>query len=517
MSRTSFRLGGLLLSGLLACGGGSNGSDPGVDPGTLQDLGNPDLGTDEGSDLESDEGRDLPVFDEGTTAEEDVPPEPGEFGYPCTDNAQCNSGFCVESPRGRVCTKTCVENCPADWTCKTISIGGEPISICTPLFLTLCDPCLQTKDCNSDFTGGTSLCIDRGTDGKFCGADCSGDGRCPQGYACEDVREPSGGTARQCVPENGGTCQCSGRAITLGLQTECFRANEHGICNGVRRCLINGLTDCDARTPASELCNGFDDDCNGLTDELQGRFPCTRQNEFGTCTGQGDCIQGAVANCDARVPTRETCNGMDDNCDGQTDEGLCYDGNPCTKDFCDPGSLLCVFEAFQGPCDDLNPCTVNDYCDATGICKGGSQKNCDDGNPCTDDFCDPGTGNCLHNNNTRPCEDGNPCTVNDYCSNGACVSGPLKDCTDDNICTINERCDPKTGTCTSTPNNGAPCDDGNRCTINDTCSGGECIGPGDWCDTQAVTCVPTPPKTFCLAPKCQIVFGVPFCPCICPF
>ena len=33
-------------------------------------------------------------------------PEPGEFGWPCSDNNDCYSGWCVVTPDGQICTKT---------------------------------------------------------------------------------------------------------------------------------------------------------------------------------------------------------------------------------------------------------------------------------------------------------------------------------------------------------------------------------------------------------------------------
>jgi hypothetical protein len=325
---------GCALFVLVACGGSTSTSTDVLpkDPGPVGDLLVDDTPVTP-EDAVDDATRDL-IDPDATPADvpaEDVPALPREFGYPCTENAQCNAGFCLDSPRGRICTSICVENCPEDWTCKNLSVGGETVSICVPLYLNICDPCAATKDCNGELTGGTAICIDKGTAGKFCGADCAISGVCPSGYECKDTEDGAGGVARQCVPASDGQCQCSARAISQGLLTECFVANDTGMCKGARRCLINGLTACDARTPRAEDCNGLDDDCNGLTDELQGKFPCTKSNEFGSCTGSGDCISGGVANCDARTPAKEQCNGIDDNCDGQTDEGLCYDGNPAPR------------------------------------------------------------------------------------------------------------------------------------------------------------------------------------------
>jgi hypothetical protein len=160
---------------------------------------------------------------------------------------------------------------------------------------------------------------------------------------------------------------------------------------------------------------------------------------------------------------------------------------------------------------------VNDFCDLNGNCSSGGFKNCNDGNPCTDDSCDPGTGQCIHLFNNAPCEDGSLCTDNDQCVNGSCRSGTPKNCSDDNICTLNERCDPSTGQCTFNPNDGAPCDDGNTCTLNDVCSGGQCIGPTDYCVAQQHVCIPGPGQIACAAPKClkDPIIGSPWCFCAC--
>ncbi|MBN1654820.1 MAG: SUMF1/EgtB/PvdO family nonheme iron enzyme [Deltaproteobacteria bacterium] len=74
------------------------------------------------------------------------------------------------------------------------------------------------------------------------------------------------------------------------------------------------------------LCDGLDGDCDGVADdsfELLGK-PCTRGQ--GKCTSRGefvcaDSMDEAI--CDAPDPTdgeAELCNGLDDDCDGETDE-----------------------------------------------------------------------------------------------------------------------------------------------------------------------------------------------------
>ncbi|NCY03700.1 MAG: hypothetical protein EBX36_12540 [Planctomycetia bacterium] len=80
------------------------------------------------------------------------------------------------------------------------------------------------------------------------------------------------------------------------------------VCNG----------DCDDNSALSnpnamELCNGADDNCNGINDE---GFD-TDGDGFTSCNG--DCNdQNAAMN----PLTTEVCNGLDDNCNGTVDEGL---------------------------------------------------------------------------------------------------------------------------------------------------------------------------------------------------
>jgi len=96
-----------------------------------------------------------------------------------------------------------------------------------------------------------------------------------------------------------------------------------------------------------ETCNGEDDDCDGATDEGADGEALTRRcwggeegTEYvGACrAGTETCIGGDwTGECEDEVrPAAEACNGLDDDCDGETDEGLVHHGPDGTDWACVP-------------------------------------------------------------------------------------------------------------------------------------------------------------------------------------
>ena len=237
-----------------------------------------------------------------------------------------------------------------------------------------------------------------------------------------------------------------------------------------------------------ETCNGIDDDCDGAIDEggdtlCDDNNPCTDDS----CNGSGGCSHVANAgSCDDDNPctAADTCGGG--SCVGTPLTGTaCDDGNACTtNDTCWGG------ECASGPphvCEDGNLCT-DDSCDPATGCIVVGPRLCDDDNVCTDDSCDPATG-CVFNANTNACDDGSYCTHDDTCQNGHCVAETP--CDDSNPCT-DDIC--HSWGCSWVPNSAA-CDDGYECTVGDICSGGWCQGTPtygtdcddhDACSTQDV-------------------------------
>jgi len=115
---------------------------------------------------------------------------------------------------------------------------------------------------------------------------------------------------------------CDGQTDEDLLDKPCEVENEFGKCpGGVTACAESGGgTVCVGPVPAPEACNGLDDNCDGQTDEGLAGKACSIDNEFGSCPGLTACDGEGGTLCQGQVPGPEVCNGQDDNCDGRTDE-----------------------------------------------------------------------------------------------------------------------------------------------------------------------------------------------------
>ena len=262
----------------------------------------------------------------GSGCEFSSEPEAGDPGAACGTPEDCDSGFCVDTAEGKRCTKTCSECCPTGWRCEQAP-GQDTVFVCLPKLTSLCLPCVDDAACGAPASG--ALCLpykdaETGALSHFCGGACETDADCPSGYACE-LSKGTDGASKQCVKQ-GSLCACSPKAVASGAKGLCSRSNDVGVCEGVQVCGADGLGACDALVPAAETCDGVDNDCDGQTDEELSGEPCEVNNGAGSCKGVTTCKDGASV-CDAPEPQQERCDGADNDCDGVTDEGCDDDGD----------------------------------------------------------------------------------------------------------------------------------------------------------------------------------------------
>ena len=135
------------------------------------------------------------------------------------------------------------------------------------------------------------------------------------------------------------------------INTPCDTGRQ-GICARGTVACSEGQRICRATAaPQEEVCDGRDNDCDGQTDHW------TRYSGPDDTEGVGDCHAGVTTCTDdqptvveaERVPSPEICNGVDDDCNGEIDDDLAedsygYSGPPSTLGVgrCQPSIRRCV-------------------------------------------------------------------------------------------------------------------------------------------------------------------------------
>jgi cysteine-rich repeat protein len=228
------------------------------------------------------------------------------------------------------------ETCDVDHVCEP-GTPPAPGSACTTgggLPGTCRDLLCAEAGCGNGIPEGDEQCDDGDADNTDdCLSNCR-DASCGDGYVWAGNEECDGDPARSCT-------------------TSC-------LSSGTQQCAHCAWAAC---TPPGESCNGTDDDCDTVPDNgydcVGGTsVPCTT-----TCgsTGTGPC----TASCEIPEgtscvpPAAETCNGIDDDCDGWTDEDSCLPQPHATVACVPPG---CAVAACDGGWLNCNG-AVSDGCE----------------------------------------------------------------------------------------------------------------------------------------------------------
>ena len=328
------------------------------------------------------------------------------------------------------CNSTVDEGCDDDgdnYCDAAMPVYNAPVAVCN---LTRVADGLLGNDCNDmagfgfDINPGkTEICdgVDNNCNGKIDGEEIS----------CEC----KAGEIQSCGSSNTTPCKFGSRSCANGKWGLCFGAIE----------------------PVVESCDGKDNDCSGTDDDNLTAPTCARQ--AGVCDGTRQRCGGAsgwlactVADYGSNYQATENlCDGLDNDCDDQTDENLTGALCPLQQGVCAGSRQQCGDSSGWLVCGPGN--YGLNYQSAETSCNDNRDNDCDSKTDCTDEDCFNSTACCGDDNirGTEQCDDGikngQACTAAydsscTYCSaqcQSVTVRGPY--CGDNNTNRPNEQCD----------------------------------------------------------------------------
>ena len=384
----------------------------------------------------------------------------------CTGSGQCNLGVPPPTNDGNPCT---VDGCsPISGVTHTPVPGGASCGDG--------DLCNGAEVCDAQATcmAGTPPMVD---DGNVCTAD-----NCQPSVGVTHVPLPAGASCSDGNTCNGAeTCNqsatCAAGAPPIVDDGNACTADSCDPAAGIVHALLAAGASCSDGDVCNgaELCNGAGQCQNGVQLPTNDGNPCTR-----------DACDPVAGVSHAPEPNGTTC-ADDDVCNGAEacQSGACAAGtplaiddqNPCTADSCSAtAGVQHVVLPLGSSCSNGDACDGTELCDAGGTCVAGSAPPADDGNPCTTDSCDPATG-VAHVSKPEGtlCDNGNACDGVDQCDDAAhCEANAPPTLDEGNPCTV-DACDPTQGVTHTLAANGTPCGDQDACNGAETCSQGTCI------------------------------------------
>ena len=325
---------------------------------------------------------------------------------------------------------------------------------------------------------------------------------------------------------------CDGTADNNLASVAC--GSNIGECKqGTTQC-VNGQTSCNGAVgPSPEICDGKDNNCNGLKDDYPTDEGTLCGVTVGECTqGTNKCVNGSLVCVGGNGPKTEICDGKDNDCNGTTDDNIVGSGLACGTDVgeCTKGTLACMLVLPAGwtmlcvggadptseICDakdnDCDGSTDEDYpekgkiCGTNiGECKAGTyvcqagQLSCQGVVGSTFEVCDGKDNDC------NGVIDDNVFGEGDFCGSsvGECKPGTQKCVGGKFICVgevgpSTEICDGKDNDCDGTADDMAECPGGNACVE------GQCLipcVPGEFTCPGGTKCV----NGYCIPDKCAKV------------
>ncbi len=225
-------------------------------------------------------------------------------------------------------------------TANTACVAGQcTISACTPGYV----------DADKNPVNGCECLLTNGGKEICDGADNDCDGVIDNGFDLQNDPNNCGACGVVCDAANA-TPFCAKGACVLTCKPGYYDADKKAD-DGCEYA-------CNPTADPTEICDGVDNDCNGLIDADDPGLVYTPSDRTcyssitGSCqAGLTTCIAGALVCVGAGPPSEEVCDGRDNNCNGVIDETDPNLGKTCYTPGmagCDPTTGVCVGECKLG-------------------------------------------------------------------------------------------------------------------------------------------------------------------------